>query len=80
MHAFFAVLKTAKSELKLSLMLEVMNEIFSEAHSWCFDGLNCMLTWPRQLALSRFHAAAVGKAQGFNPQKEAGTLKTNFDY
>lgn len=80
MHVFFAVLKTAESELKLFLMLEVMNEIFSEAHSWCFDGLNCMLTWSQQLVLSRFHAAVMSKAQGFNLQKEAGTLKTNFDY
>lgn len=80
MHVFFAVLKTAESELKLFLMLEVMNEIFSEAHSWCFDGLNCMLTWSQQLVLSCFHAAVMSKAQGFNLQKEAGTLKTNFDY
>jgi hypothetical protein len=39
-----------------------------------------MLTWPRQLALSRFHIAAMGKARGFDPKKEPNTLKTNFGY
>ncbi len=28
-----------------------------------------MLTWPRQLPLSRFHTAAVGKAQGVRPEE-----------
>jgi len=50
MHSFFAVPKTAESEPELSLMLMVMDELLSEAHGWCFNGLNCMLTWPRQLA------------------------------
>ncbi len=36
-----------------------------------------MLTWPRQLALSRFHAATCGKARGFEPKKEPETVKTN---
>jgi hypothetical protein len=58
MHTSFAVPKNAESEPELFLMLEVMDEIFTEAHSWCFDGPDCMLTWPRQLALSRFHTAA----------------------
>lgn len=80
MHASFAVPKTTESEPELFLMLEVMDEIFTEAHSWCFDGPDCMLTWPRQLALSRFHTAAVGKARGFDPKKEPNTLKTNFGY
>jgi len=80
MHASFAAPKAAESEPELSLMLEVMDEVFSEAHGWCFAGPDCMLTWPRQLALSRFHAAAAGKARGFDPKKEAGTLKTNFGY
>ncbi|KAG4439195.1 hypothetical protein IFR05_005316 [Cadophora sp. M221] len=63
-------------------MLEVMNEIFTEAHSWCFDGADCMLTWPRQLALSRFYtAASLGqKTRAFDPKKEPNTLKTNFGY
>jgi hypothetical protein len=61
MHISFVVSKTAKSEPELFLMLEVMNEIFVEAHSWCFNSPNCMLTWPWQLALSCFYIAAVGK-------------------
>jgi hypothetical protein len=41
-----------------------------------------MLTWPRQLALSRFHTAAVPgrKIRAFDPKKELSTLKTNFGY
>jgi hypothetical protein len=39
-----------------------------------------MLTWPRQLALNRFHIAAMGKARGFDLKKEPNTLKTNFGY
>jgi hypothetical protein len=82
MHASFAVPKAAESEPELSLMLEVMDEIFTEAHSWCFDGPDCMLTWPRQLALSRFHTAAAPgqKTRAFDPKKEPNTLKTNFGY
>ncbi|KUJ09522.1 uncharacterized protein LY89DRAFT_724486 [Mollisia scopiformis] len=82
MHASFAVPKTAESEPELFLMLEIMDEIFTEAHSWCFDGPDCMLTWPRQLALSRFHTAAAPgqKLRAFDPKKEPNTLKTNFGY
>jgi hypothetical protein len=80
MHAFFAVPKITESEPELFLMLEVINEIFIKAYSWCFDGPNCILTWPRQLALSRFHITAVGKARGFDFKKEPNTLKTNFGY
>jgi hypothetical protein len=80
MHASFAVPKLVKSEPELVLILEVMDEIFIKAHSWCFDGPDCMLTWPRQLVLSRFHTAAVGKTRGFDPKKEPNTLRTNFGY
>jgi hypothetical protein len=80
MHTFFAVLKLVKSEPELVLILEVIDEIFIKAHSWCFDGLDYMLTWPRQLVLSRFHTAAVGKTRGFDPKKEPNTLRTNFGY
>ena len=82
MHTSFAVPKNAESEPELFLMLEVMDEIFTEAHSWCFDGPDCMLTWPRQLALSRFHTAAGPgqKTRAFDPKKEPNTLKTNFGY
>jgi hypothetical protein len=45
-HTSFAVLKTTKSEPKLFLILEVIDKIFTEAHSWCFNSPDCMLTWP----------------------------------
>ncbi|KUJ07246.1 uncharacterized protein LY89DRAFT_372159 [Mollisia scopiformis] len=82
MHTSFAVPKNAESEPELFLMLEVIDEIFSEAHSWCFDGPDYMLTWPRQLALSRFHTGAAPgqKIRAFDPKKEPNTLKTNFGY
>ncbi|PVH71404.1 hypothetical protein DL98DRAFT_392247, partial [Cadophora sp. DSE1049] len=82
MHASFTVPKNTDDEPELVLMLEVMDEIFTKAHSWCFDGPDCMLTWPQQLALSRFHtAAALGqKTRAFDPKKEPNTLKTNFGY
>jgi superfamily II DNA or RNA helicase len=82
MHASFALPKDAESEPELFLMLEVMDEIFIEAHGWCFDGPDCMLTWPRQLALSRFHTAAAPgqKTRAFDPKKEPATLRTNFGY
>ena len=65
---------------ELTLILEAMDELLSEAYGWCFDGPDCMLTWPRQLALSRFHTAEVGKARGFEPKKEPETVKTNRRY
>ena len=81
-HASFSLPKkdADKSEPELLLILEVMDEILSEAHSWCFDGPECMMTWPRQLALSRFHTATTGKARGFEPKKEPETVKTNCRY
>ncbi|KFZ20411.1 hypothetical protein V501_00159 [Pseudogymnoascus sp. VKM F-4519 (FW-2642)] len=72
-QASFSLPRKAEDEPGLSLILEVMDEILSEAHSWCFDGPGCMLTWPRQLALSRFHTATAGKARGFEPRKEPET-------
>jgi hypothetical protein len=79
-HAFFAILKLVESEPELVLILEVIDEIFTEAYSWCFDGPDYMLTWLRQLVLSRFHTIAVGKTRGFDPKKEPNTLRTNFGY
>jgi hypothetical protein len=80
MHAFFAVLKLVESEPELVLILEVINEIFTETHNWCFDSPDYILTWLRQLVLSCFHIVAVGKARGFDPKKEPNTLRTNFGY
>jgi hypothetical protein len=57
-----------------------MDEIFIEAYNWCFDSPDCILTWLRQLVLNRFHTAAVGKTQGFDPKKKPSILKINFGY
>jgi hypothetical protein len=80
-HASFAMPKTTESEPELFLILEVINEIFTEAHSWCFDGPGCMLTWPRQLALSCLHTVAVGRARGFlntSRRKRRGVLPSTI--
>jgi hypothetical protein len=44
MHAFFAILKLVESKPELVLILEVINKIFIETHSWCFDSLDYILT------------------------------------
>ena len=80
-HASIAVPRNADDEPALFLMLEVMEEILRAAHSWCFDGPDCMLNWPRQLALTRFFTAAPGqKIRAFEPKKEPSTVKINFGY
>jgi hypothetical protein len=82
MYISFAVPKNAESEPELFLILKVIDEIFTEAYSWCFDGPDYILTWLRQLALSRFYTAAGSgqKTRAFDPKKEPNTLKTNFGY
>jgi hypothetical protein len=82
MYTSFLVLKNAESKPELFLILEVMDKIFTEAYSWCFDGPDCILTWPQQLALSHFYTAVAPgqKLHTFDPKKEPSTLKTNFGY
>jgi hypothetical protein len=72
--------KDSESEPELVRILAAMHEVLGEAHGWCADGPECMLTWPRQLALGRFYTAVVGKARGFEPKKEPQTLLTYFGY
>jgi Orsellinic acid/F9775 biosynthesis cluster protein D/Helicase conserved C-terminal domain len=79
-RASFAVPKNAETEPELFAMLEAVDAMLLEAHRWCFDGPECMLTWPRQLALNRFHTAATGKARGFNPHKAPSSLTTYLGY
>ncbi|KFY11379.1 hypothetical protein V492_04495 [Pseudogymnoascus sp. VKM F-4246] len=79
-QASFSLPKSADGEPELTSILEAIDEILSEAHSWCLEGPDCMLTWPRQLALGRFHTATVGKARGFEPKKEPETVKINRRY
>jgi hypothetical protein len=80
MHASFAVPKNAEREPKLFLMLAVIDEIFTEAHSWRFDGPDCMLTWPRQLALSRFHTATAPRPKTLTPRRSPGRSRPDFGY
>ncbi|TKA73156.1 hypothetical protein B0A55_10843 [Friedmanniomyces simplex] len=61
--------------------MDVMSAMLREAHSWCFDGPDCMLTWPCRVVISRFQAPqskSFGKIRPFDPYKEPGTLKTYF--
>jgi hypothetical protein len=74
--------KDAEDEPEPFPTLEAMGEVFDEALRWCFDGPDCMLTWPRQVALNRFHTAAAPgqKLRGFDPKKEPDTLTIYFGY
>jgi superfamily II DNA helicase RecQ len=65
----------------LERIVQVTDSILREAHSWCFDGPECMLTWPCRVILSRFQSPqseSLGKIRPFDPYKEPGTLKTYF--
>ncbi|KAJ9658216.1 hypothetical protein H2201_007889 [Coniosporium apollinis] len=80
-RASIALPKDSDQEPELVAMLEGMEAILREAHSWCFDGPDCMLTWPRQVVLNRFQSSKVellGKTRAFDPDKEASTLATYF--
>ncbi|KAJ6437026.1 purine-cytosine permease [Purpureocillium lavendulum] len=67
---------------ELDLILECMEQLLADTHRWCFDGPECKLTWPRQLALSRFRTtdAVARKLRGFDPYKEPATVDTYFGY
>ena len=41
----------------LRRILEATESMLREAHSWCFDGTDCMLTWPCRVVLSRFQSS-----------------------
>lgn len=62
-------------------VLAAMDSILQEAHSWCFDGPDCMLTWPRRVILSRFQSSQIeliGHTRAFEPRKAANTLSQYF--
>jgi hypothetical protein len=82
MHTSIAVPKAVESDSELFPMLKVMDEICTEAHSWCFNGTDCTLTWPRHLTLNAFYTTASPgqKLRAFDRKKELNTLKTNFAY
>lgn len=65
----------------LHAILTETERMLREAHSWCFDGPECMLTWPCRVVLSRFQSSQieqVGRTRAFAPKKDATTLKTYF--
>ncbi len=45
MYTSFIVPKNAENKPELFLILEVIDEIFIEAHSWYFDSPDYILTW-----------------------------------
>ncbi|KAI7184618.1 hypothetical protein KC316_g7665 [Hortaea werneckii] len=48
--------------------------MLQEAHSWCFDGVDCMLTWPCRVVRSRFQPS---QTESFG-KKEPASLKKYF--
>lgn len=64
-------LPTDDADAVLPRLLQSMEAMLQEAHSWCFDGPECMLTWPCRVVLSRFQPAQVeaqGSTRAFDPQ------------
>ena len=71
----------SEDDSDLRRIIDATESLLREAHSWCFDGPDCMLTWPCHVVLSRFQSSQVesfGKTRPFDPCKEPGTLKTYF--
>lgn len=65
----------------LPRITEAAESMLREAHSWCFDGDDCMLTWPCRVVLSRFQSSqteSFGKTRPFDQYKEPKTIKTYF--
>ena len=74
-------LPTLEGECELREIVDAMESLLREAHSSCFDGTECMLTWPCRVVLSRFQSSQVdivGKTRAFDPYKEPRTLKSYF--
>ena len=58
-----------------------MDDVLQQAHSWCFDGPECMLTWPCRVVLSRFQSSQIemlGNTRAFDPYKGPNALKAYF--
>ena len=74
-------LPSSEGESELRKIIDAMESLLREAHSLCFDGTECMLTWPCRVVLSHFQSSQVdmvGKTRAFDPYKEPGTLKSYF--
>ena len=62
-------------------IIRELDSLLHEAHGWCFDGPDCLLTWPCRVVLSRFQSSLVettGKTRAFDPYKESASLKAYF--
>jgi hypothetical protein len=74
-------LPSLEGEGELREIVDAMEPLLREAYGLCFDGTECMLTWPCRVVLSRFQSSQVdivGKTRAFDPYKEPGTLKSYF--
>lgn len=80
-HGLPTVLPKEEYEPILHLIVHTLEIALREAHSWCFDGPECRLTWPCQVVLGRFQASEVetlGRTRPFEPRKDPGSLKKYF--
>lgn len=74
-------LPSKEEDTVLWCILESTKRMLRDAHSWCFDGTDCMLTWPCRVVLSRFQPSQVetlGPTRAFDHQIEPGTVKIYF--
>ncbi|KAK3669171.1 hypothetical protein LTR78_010947 [Recurvomyces mirabilis] len=75
------VLTISDEELGLERIFKTMEDVLRQAHGYCFDGPECMLTWQCRVVLGRFQSAQVetlGKTRAFEPHKNPGTLRKYF--
>ena len=74
-------LPSTNEESVLKSILDGTEKMLREAHSWCFDGPKCMLTWPCRVVLSRFQSSQLemlGPTRAFDHQIEPRTVKAYF--
>ncbi|KAK0773172.1 hypothetical protein LTR75_017205 [Friedmanniomyces endolithicus] len=65
----------------LRKVVKATEDLLRDAHQRCFDGPECMLTWPCRVVLNRFQSSqveATGSTRAFDPHKDAGSLKAYF--
>ncbi|KAI7140984.1 hypothetical protein KC316_g16311, partial [Hortaea werneckii] len=65
----------------LPRITEAAESMLQEAHSWCFDGADCMLSWPCRVVLGRFQSSqteSFGKIRPFDQYKEPKSITTYF--
>ncbi|KAK1076625.1 hypothetical protein LTR33_008780, partial [Friedmanniomyces endolithicus] len=62
-------------------VVKATEDLLRDALQRCFDGPECMLTWPCRVVLNRFQSSqveAMGRTRAFDPHKDAGSLKAYF--